>query len=206
MARGRQCRSRLLGRLHGEWFQPGCRGGRCPGRAPLSGPPWPAPRAEAGHHALRVRRRLAGVGHESTDADLRSSDRWRGRGYHLGSRTGLYLRSISFTDSWNAGGSLPEQCVLSHRFCRPVELLRTRPCVWMAHFPGPAGGFGLPGLRGFDLRLRDTTLLGIQGTLQRGFGGAHALARREQRCSQTRADRSAGRTGRRAADGRSGME
>ena len=42
----------------------------------------------------------------------------------------------------------------------------------------PAGGFGLPGLRGFDLRLRDTTLLGIQGTLQRGFGGAHALARR----------------------------
>lgn len=43
----------------------------------------------------------------------------------------------------------------------------------------PAGGFGLPGLRGFDLRLRDTTLLGIQGTLQRGFGGNRDAAKQE---------------------------
>mmetsp|Transcript_86699 Transcript_86699/g.137547 ORF Transcript_86699/g.137547 Transcript_86699/m.137547 type:complete len:207 (-) Transcript_86699:821-1441(-) len=206
MAGGRQCQSGLLGRLHREWLQPGRRGGRCPGWAFLGGPPRPAPRAEAGHAALRVRRRLAGLGHESTDADLGSSHRGRGRRDHLGRRACLHLGSISFTDSWNAGGSLPEQCVFSHRFCRPVELLRTRPCIWVAHFPGFAGGLGLPGLRGVDLRLRNAALLGIQAAFGGGPGGAHALARREQRCSHTRADKSAGRTRRRATDRRSSLE
>ena len=38
------------------------------------------------------------LGGFAKDADLWSSDRWRGRGYHLGSRTGLYLRH------WTSGG------------------------------------------------------------------------------------------------------